>query len=111
MSGDTHPFEALIERELRDAERVAREDDERMAAAARGEPFWGVGKTAPPPGALIGLYDAERHVFDFASDLYSKYREDLLRLAVGLPARHRQFNGPTPRTHYSRRERRRRKWL
>lgn len=39
---DPHSFEALIERELRDAECVAREDDERMYIAAKGGPFWGV---------------------------------------------------------------------
>lgn len=39
-------FDLLFEREIFNAECRAREDDELMAAGARGEPFWGVDKPA-----------------------------------------------------------------
>jgi hypothetical protein len=48
-------FEQLLDRELRDAERAARENDERMASAARGEPFWGAGKEPVDPSQIAGL--------------------------------------------------------
>lgn len=111
MSDGPHQFEALIERELREAERVAREDDERMAAACRGDPFWGVDKTAPDPTRLVGLFDAEAGRFDAATERYQNWRLDQMRNMLGLPAQHAFFTGPTPRKHYSRRERRRRRWL
>lgn len=42
---------------------------------------------------------------------YRQYRVDTARLMMGLPALYSRFTGPTPRKHYSRRERRRRRWL
>lgn len=49
---ETCEMTRLMAREFAAAEHVAREDDERMARAARGEPFW---RQGPPAGEVVGL--------------------------------------------------------
>lgn len=70
-------FERKLEafaQELEDAERRAAADDDLMAAALRGEPFWGAGKAPVSPEQIVGLADfvpgtdpVERYAFDMAT--------------------------------------------
>lgn len=57
-------------------------------------------------------WEYERERFDAVQSRYAEQLEDVYRLMLGMPALHARFTGPTPRKHYSRRERRRRRrWL
>lgn len=64
----------LLERELADAEAKAKRDDELLASAAAGGPFWGVGKPRLAPGEGFGLAEflpgrqGDRHVLAVDDD-------------------------------------------
>ena len=62
-------------------------------------------------GVLDELYCLDEERFASVSEDYRNWREDRARNALGLPALHARFTGPTPRKHYSRRSRRKRRWL
>ncbi|HSR79073.1 MAG TPA: hypothetical protein VLN57_21045 [Xanthobacteraceae bacterium] len=50
-------FEVTMARELAAAQAAADREDEAMARAVAGGPFWGEGKPAVRPGDLVGLAD------------------------------------------------------
>lgn len=50
-----HDLNRILDEECAERERKMREEDELLAAAARGAPFWGVGK--PTDAKVVGLAD------------------------------------------------------
>lgn len=80
-------FERIMERELAYARKLADEDDERMAAAARGEPFWRTGPAAEVTGVAEYLpltmterLDQEHALFEQAQKDYAAFRLETAKL-------------------------------